>query len=157
MQKFRILVWKSFVWYFPGKPDGLQNCSLLNQTFDSLQVECIEGFNGGLTQEFVMEVYDSTAKKLVTNVTSRAPYFSVGGLDSGLSFDIILFATNKKGRSEVALLQAYTLQSAEKHTGKPNTLNSLQIFFKIVPLLHKVILKDPTHHKIAQYCNIALS
>ncbi|XP_044728712.1 uncharacterized protein LOC123292210 isoform X2 [Chrysoperla carnea] len=117
-----------------GKPDALQNCTLLNQTFDSLQVECLEGFNGGLTQEFVMEVYDITQnRKLVTNVTSRTPYFAVGGLESGLSFDIVLFATNKKGRSDFTVLQAFTLQSAEKHTA------STPVFLKITPILGALI------------------
>ncbi|GLV36591.1 sidestep VIII [Carabus blaptoides fortunei] len=99
-----------------GKPDSLQNCTILNQTAESLNVECIDGFDGGLPQEFVMEVYDTQTKKLVSNVTSRIPMFTVGGLESGLGFDIGLYAANKKGRSDVSRLQAFTLKSAEKHT-----------------------------------------
>lgn len=104
--------------YVTGKPDSLQNCTILNQTAESLNVECIDGFDGGLPQEFVMEVYDTQTKKLVSNVTSRIPVFTVGGLESGLGFDIGLYAANKKGRSDVSRLQAFTLKSAEKHTGK---------------------------------------
>ncbi|KAK9874036.1 hypothetical protein WA026_002389, partial [Henosepilachna vigintioctopunctata] len=99
-----------------GKPDNLSNCTILNQTADSLHVECIEGFDGGLQQEFIMEVYDSQTNKLVSNVTSRNPIFTVAGLESGLGFNIGLYAANKKGRSRVAHLQAFTLKSAEKHT-----------------------------------------
>lgn len=102
---------------FLGKPDPLSNCSILNQTAESLNVECSEGFDGGLRQEFVMEVFDTQTRKLVSNVTSRVPIFSVGGLESGAGFDIGLYAINKKGRSPVARLQAFTLKSAEKHTG----------------------------------------
>lgn len=80
-------------------------------------MECIEGFDGGLQQEFIMEVYDTQTRKLVSNVTSRSPTFTVAGLESGLGFDIGLYAANKKGRSDVAHLQAFTLKSAEKHTG----------------------------------------
>ncbi|KAL3288902.1 hypothetical protein HHI36_003347, partial [Cryptolaemus montrouzieri] len=99
-----------------GKPDALSNCTIVNQTSDSLNVECTEGFDGGLQQEFVMEVYDAQTRKLVSNVTSPNPIFTVGGLESGLGFNIGLYAANKKGRSGVAHLQAFTLKSAEKHT-----------------------------------------
>lgn len=81
-------------------------------------MECVEGFDGGLQQEFIMEVYDTQTRKLVSNVTSRIPIFTVGGLESGLGFDIGLYAANKKGRSDVAHLQAFTLKGAEKHTGE---------------------------------------
>ncbi|KRT78415.1 hypothetical protein AMK59_7471, partial [Oryctes borbonicus] len=101
-----------------GKPDPLSNCTILNETAESLQVECSAGFNGGIQQEFIMEVYDAQSRKLVSNVTSRTPLFTVGGLESGLGFDIGLYAANKKGRSEVVRLQAFTLKSAEKHTAK---------------------------------------
>lgn len=102
---------------FQGKPDPLSNCSIFNQTAESLHVECIEGFDGGLRQDFIMEVYDTQTRKLVSNVTSRSPVFIVGGLESGLGFDIGLYAANRKGKSDVVHLQAFTLKSAEKHTG----------------------------------------
>ncbi|XP_065167527.1 uncharacterized protein [Atheta coriaria] len=101
-----------------GKPDALSNCTILNQTVESLHVECIEGFDGGLQQEFVMEVYDTQSGKLVSNVTSRTPYFSVAGLESGSGFDIQVYAGNVKGRSRVTRLHAFTAKSAEKHTDK---------------------------------------
>lgn len=40
-----------------GKPDSLTNCTVLNQTYNGFQIECIEGFDGGLPQDFVIEVY----------------------------------------------------------------------------------------------------
>lgn len=102
----------------------------MNQTAESLNVECVDGFDGGLPQEFVMEVHDTQTRKLVSNVTSRFPMFIVGGLESGLGFDITLYAANKKGRSELTRLQAFTLKSAEKHTGKynPGKYPRLEIF-----------------------------
>ncbi|KAK9695054.1 Immunoglobulin domain [Popillia japonica] len=142
-----------------GKPDPLSNCSMLNETAESLQVECCAGFNGGLQQEFIMEVYDAQSRKLVSNVTSRTPLFTVGGirmevydaqsrklvsnvtsrtplftvggLESGLGFDIVLYAANKKGKSEVVRLQASTLKSAEKHTGKYFNYRDSLIHLKI--------------------------
>lgn len=80
-------------------------------------MECVEGFDGGLQQFFIMEVYDALTRKLVSNVTSRFPVFLVGGLESGVGFEINLYAANKKGSSSPTHLQASTLKSAEKHTG----------------------------------------
>lgn len=37
---------------------SLQNCSVVNQSAAGLQVECIEGFDGGLPQVFYMEVLE---------------------------------------------------------------------------------------------------
>lgn len=96
----------------------MQNCTILNQTAESLHVECTDGFDGGLPQEFVMEVYDAVTQNLVTNVTSRVPMFTVNGLESGLGFDISLYAANAKGHSDPVPLHAYTSKAAEKHTGE---------------------------------------
>ncbi|KAG8330286.1 hypothetical protein J6590_066952 [Homalodisca vitripennis] len=100
-----------------GKPDGLSNCSLVNQTVESVTVECEQGFDGGLPQVFVMEVYDVSSHVIVSNVTSRAPWFKVGGLGGGLSFHIVLYAANSKGRSEVTVLTANTLRTEGRLEG----------------------------------------
>ncbi|ENN74700.1 hypothetical protein YQE_08817, partial [Dendroctonus ponderosae] len=101
-----------------GKPDALSNCSITNQTSDAIYIECSEGFDGGLPQMFVMEVYESRDGKLVSNMTCRIPVFIVTGLESGAGFDIALYAANKKGNSSVVHLSAFTLKGAEKHTAK---------------------------------------
>lgn len=44
-----------------GPPDPVRNCSLINQTEDSIRVDCAEGYDGGLMQHFVMEVYLSSS------------------------------------------------------------------------------------------------
>ncbi|XP_026465096.1 nephrin-like [Ctenocephalides felis] len=99
-----------------GKPDSLSNCTIVNQTAESLHVECTEGYDGGLPQQFLMEVYTVHTRQLVSSVTSRTPYFSVTGLDSELGFDIVLAAINAKGRSKLAHLNAYALKFAERQT-----------------------------------------
>lgn len=52
-----------------GRPFPLQNCSVSNQTPDSLQVDCVEGFDGGLTQAFILEVLESSSLRLVRNMS----------------------------------------------------------------------------------------
>jgi len=65
-----------------------------------------------------MEVYDRHAQSLAGNVTSDRPAFTVGNLQSGLGFDISVYAYNVRGSSDPVQLHAYTLKSAEKRTGK---------------------------------------
>ena len=40
-----------------GKPHAPRNCSLWNQTAESVEVSCVAGFDGGLPQRFLLEVY----------------------------------------------------------------------------------------------------
>ncbi|XP_020707094.2 protein turtle homolog A-like isoform X3 [Athalia rosae] len=105
-----------------GRPDNPHNCSVLNQTTDSLHVECSEGFDGGLPQEFTLEMDLEVANdvlkagSLVYNYTSKTPIFSVGGLDPGSTYHVTLFASNSKGRSDRVRLKATTLNLPERRT-----------------------------------------
>lgn len=121
---------ESNVTLIAGKPDALRNCTIVNQTANSLHVECTEGFDGGLAQEFVMEVYDAVSQNLVSNVTMKTASFTVSGLRSGFGFDVSLYAANAKGQSDPVSLQAATLKAAAKRTGESryisnNLLNTL--------------------------------
>ena len=60
-----------------GPPDPPTNCSVLNQTTDSLEVQCLPGFNGGLQQSFLLEVTDIQTKVLLANATDKIPEFTV--------------------------------------------------------------------------------
>lgn len=103
--------------YILGRPDSLLNCSLINQTEISLGVECSEGFDGGLPQQFVMEVFESRKKMLIANITSSTPTLTVAGLPPGLEFDVNVYASNSKGKSDSVIIHTYTLKSPQKRTG----------------------------------------
>ncbi|CAO1408851.1 unnamed protein product [Diamesa tonsa] len=106
-----------------GKPDIPYNCTLINQTSESLEVDCIEGFDGGQRQWFIMEIFDQQTNMLQANISSKYPVFTVGGLDAGKLLKIIIYAINVKGRSESVLLEAFTLKTAEKQTGQFETFD----------------------------------
>ena len=72
-----------YEFFFQGPPDPPRNCSLSNQTQDSLQVDCVEGFSSGLRQEFHMEVFALPEHHLLVNITARSPRLSARGLPSG--------------------------------------------------------------------------
>lgn len=90
----------------------------MNQTHETLGVDCSEGFDGGLPQTFHMEVYETSHKMLIGNYTSTTPVLVVTGLPSGLLFKITLYASNEKGISDKVYIRTYTLKLPEKRTGK---------------------------------------
>ncbi|XP_067005669.2 nephrin-like [Anabrus simplex] len=111
-----------------GKPDPPRNCKVLNRTSSSLQVSCSRGFDGGLPQEFTMELHatsvlGSSHRRLVSNVTSRSkPEFTVTGLEPGSSYIISVYSTNGKGRSlETVALKATTLKTTHQEHRKTAT------------------------------------
>ncbi|XP_076637271.1 protein turtle homolog B isoform X2 [Colletes latitarsis] len=109
-----------------GHPDTPHNCSLLNQTTDSLHVECTEGFDGGLPQQFTIQVdreqgtssTSSNPSLTVYNRTSKVPSFSVNRLEPGTTYGVYIYARNSKGRSEKVHFRATTLNLPEKQTGE---------------------------------------
>ncbi|KAL6447971.1 hypothetical protein ACFW04_000191 [Cataglyphis niger] len=113
-----------------GRPDTPHNCSLLNQTTDSIYVECIEGFDGGLPQKFTMQVDREAGSgkggpTTVYNHTSKMPTFSVGNLDPGSTYEVFVYSTNAKGRSETVRFRATTLNLPERRTALTPVMLSL--------------------------------
>lgn len=78
----------------------------------------ISSIPGGLPQHFLLEVYDSTTGVLLANVSAKFPVFIVSGLDPGKMLKMIIYASNSKGQSEQVPLDGFTLNIAEKQTGK---------------------------------------
>lgn len=137
-----------------GRPDSLENCSVVNQTSTSLLVRCQPGFDGGLSQRFIMEVYVRHGQSLAGNVSADQPAFTVGNLPSGLSFDISVYAYNSRGPSDPVQLHANTLKSAEKRTG---TTKIIIIIIKyssppLPPPPVKITFKTPFVYYVSGKC-----
>uniref|UniRef100_A0A1B6DTE2 Ig-like domain-containing protein n=1 Tax=Clastoptera arizonana TaxID=38151 RepID=A0A1B6DTE2_9HEMI len=110
-----------------GRPDPPFNCTLMNQTTESLDVECIEGFDGGQPQSFQLEVFEQHTNILRANKTSRHANFTVDSLAPGKFLRLVVYAFNSKGRSESNVVEGFTLVP-EKRTGIPTS-------FEITPLV----------------------
>ena len=66
---FNSILCLSFHFSLPGRPFALQNCTVSNQSIETIHVECIEGFDGGLPQMFLLEMVEIPTLKLVRNLT----------------------------------------------------------------------------------------
>lgn len=75
--------WFCFV-LFIGVPDPPRNCSISNQTMSSFEIDCAEGYDGGIPQHFKMHVFDIKTRTLLANLTSSSPRFALH-LGSGSS------------------------------------------------------------------------
>lgn len=104
---------------FSGKPFPVKNCTLSNQTSSSVEVFCLPGFDGGLPQHFLLELYSSNSAVPRFNITSYTePYFFLDNLEPDVTFRIAVFAVNSKGRSHGVVLEEVTFRDAEKQTGE---------------------------------------
>lgn len=94
-------------------------------------MECVESFDGGLPQKFTMQVdreagpagkaaggATTTTTTTVYNQTSKVPVFSVNNLDPGTTYEVSVYSTNAKGRSETVHFRATTLNLPERRTGE---------------------------------------
>ena len=100
--------------FLPGPPEPVHNCTVVNQTSESLQVACAAGFDGGLRQRFVAELYDVASGRLERNMSGVQPSFTVSRLPAGLELRLQLYAANDRGRSRPTTLDGFTLKAAEK-------------------------------------------
>lgn len=107
-----------------GRPFPLINCSVVNQTSDSLHVECLESFDGGLPQSFLMELLELPGLRPRYNITVARgpPMFDIYGMEPGASYQVNLYAVNAKGRSEPYIIEAVTFKGVAKFTGPSASL-----------------------------------
>ena len=103
-----------------GKPDPVKNCTVGNKTFTSVYVECQPGYDGGISQQFVLEIYpmeqypEMPANNPNKIVNSHYPQFAVQNLPPGTGFNVAVYAVNEKGASERKILRLYTLKVIEQ-------------------------------------------
>jgi neural cell adhesion molecule len=116
-----------------GPPQPVRNCLVGNQSTDGLIVKCEMGEDGGLEQQFFLEIYQSEDGQLQSNWTStKAPVFEVTGLPIATSFVLVLYAANAKGRSNYVTLtgsSAKSLVSDDFSLGALRMYSDIQYFF----------------------------
>lgn len=84
------------------------------------------GYDGGLPQKFVLEVYHGdvdflTSSQPLYNVSNPdEPTFALAGLEASVEagVHVAVYAVNAKGRSQPVTLSEVTYRDAEKRTGE---------------------------------------
>ncbi|XP_012285308.1 hemicentin-2 [Orussus abietinus] len=118
-----------------GRPYPLHNCSatemssaseleeLGSKSGSGLTVRCLDGYDGGLpVHSYQLEVLaeDVEGGTVTRNETipagSNGALFDVGGLSTGRSYRLYLYAVNAKGRSEPTVLEPVTLKGVAMYT-----------------------------------------
>ena len=91
----------------------MSQCNVTNKTFNALFVACKAGYDGGLRQTFIIEVYQgkyyddfvrasgATYEDLVSHPIKRLevihrPVFEVRDLPTGTGFAVVVYAMNDK-------------------------------------------------------------
>lgn len=91
---------------------------MVNQTSNSVEVFCLPGFDGGLPQHFVLEVYYGNSQIVKFNASSfTEPYFFLDNLEPDVMLKFIVCAENSKGRSREEILEVL-LKDVEKRAGE---------------------------------------
>ncbi|XP_042893886.1 uncharacterized protein LOC122267801 [Penaeus japonicus] len=117
-----------------GPPSSPERCEIINNTAENIEVLCEHGFDGGMRQRFLAEVYDEGGS-LHLNRSSDEPQWSVESLRPGTSYTIRISAFNAKGRSPTIILTAATLKVAEQRVGENKSLLSSPLIIIFVSIL----------------------
>ncbi|XP_077293751.1 neural cell adhesion molecule 2-like [Arctopsyche grandis] len=96
-----------------GKPQPLTNCTLNNITSGAAEVACEAGFDGGLPQHFLIEVYTNDKPDPIYNISNTEALFTVP-LEIGMTLRLEVYAVNAKGRSPAAILVGVHLGDPDK-------------------------------------------
>lgn len=66
-----------------GRPDQVHNCTITNISMTSLGIRCLEGFNGGLQQSFMLEVRDMSTQVIMICISGcHSQEYSVASISN---------------------------------------------------------------------------
>lgn len=96
----------------------------------------MENFDGGLPQNFLMELLEipNMESKFNVSVNGRPPLFYLHGIESSASYKVKLFAVNAKGLSDPVFLETSSFKGAAKYTSKNDKFfHELSFLFSPTP------------------------
>nr|XP_024215250.1 nephrin isoform X2 [Halyomorpha halys] len=101
----------------PKKPE---DCNVQNKTRDRLEIECTAGDDGGLPQQFLLQVLEEGQLTPSFKLFSLEPKFKLPGLEPNKRYDLHIYAKNSLGLSEGAVIISGVSGPAatEKLTGR---------------------------------------
>ncbi|XP_002092571.3 uncharacterized protein LOC6531784 [Drosophila yakuba] len=116
-------------------PEPVKNCTAFNATANSLQIQCIPGYDGGIPQHFHAQIYDELTKQILYNASYKYSEFTVKRLPSDSAFVIRITAVNAQGASKAACrLRGRTLSAPLLRTA-----SSTAVLVQLTPLLGALV------------------
>ncbi|XP_073845345.1 sidestep V [Musca autumnalis] len=116
-------------------PEPVKNCSAYNFTANSMQIQCIPGYDGGIPQHFHVQVYDELNRQILYNTSFRNPEFTVKRLPSDSVFVLRITAINAQGPSKVS----YRLRGRTLSAPLLRTASSTAVLVQLTPLLGALV------------------
>lgn len=108
----------TFMLNIAAEPDPPSGCLLMNHSSDAILVDCVPGFDGNLEQEFHLELYNHKKQRLLSNFSEVTnPVFALHELSSGEEYSLVIYSSNRKGRSKSVVLTAKTQTAINKRFG----------------------------------------
>jgi hypothetical protein len=130
-----------------GVPDPPKNCSISNQTLSSFEIDCAEGYDGGIPQHFKMHVFDIKTRTLLANLTSSSPRFALH-LGSGSSSSSVSHWPSL-GSSSVAasgLGETPKTHSWKASSNNGSSANSVSVDYNNSNNNNKTTRRHSSHH-----------
>nr|XP_043067469.1 uncharacterized protein LOC108125450 [Drosophila bipectinata] len=112
-------------------PNAVSNCTVFNRTELSVDIQCIPGYDGGLPQIFVLEMFSTRTGITRFNLSNaEEALFSLENLDTltsmmvqeNNSLRLRIYSYNQKGRSAAYLLPDFIIGSTAYKTDDDVTL-----------------------------------
>ncbi|KZS10656.1 putative Nephrin [Daphnia magna] len=130
------------VYVYFREPSAPYNCTVNNITSNGLSINCLPGYDGGLTQFFNLQVLQAKAhNRVVFNATGvQSGDFNVYPLEPATSYELHIWAENTKGRSSSVVLMAETSvsQAVERRAGLVGPTTQA-VVFHMTPILGALI------------------
>ncbi|XP_050679554.1 protein turtle homolog A-like [Leptidea sinapis] len=96
------------------RPSALQHCDVSNVTHDCFMVDCVPGYDGGLQQEFILQVYTMDGA-LISNRSGFTSQWRVCNMTAQVRAHVL--ARNRVGTSDAVTLTVTLLSHSLRHTG----------------------------------------
>lgn len=93
-----------------GPPEEPRNCVVTNRTAKCIVLDCESGQDGGLKQEFQLEVFGTDSDRFLANISSHtSPVFTACSLPPRESLMLLVYSRNSKGRSKPVTIDTSTM------------------------------------------------
>ncbi|XP_053967380.1 nephrin [Anastrepha ludens] len=112
-------------------PNPVKNCTAYNATANSIQIQCIAGYDGGIPQHFHVQIKDELTNQILYNTSYKYAEFTVKRLPSDSVFVIRITAVNAQGPSK----SAFRVRGRTLSAPLLRTASSTAVLVQLTPLL----------------------